>query len=64
MVNSISNSMFRIMKETKENIQGRQQTPSAPCPRCGATINMQTSPDGRIGIFLCSRCRYKQMVRL
>jgi len=64
MTNAISNSMFRIMKETKDNFHGKQQGPTAPCPRCGANIVMQPSPDGRMGMFFCGRCRFRQVVRL
>jgi hypothetical protein len=52
------------MKESQNNFQGRPPVPSAPCPRCGSTMYMETTPDGRMGIFTCRRCRQRQVVRL
>lgn len=64
MSNAINNSLFKIMRETTQNFQGRPTPPSAPCPRCGATMYLQPVGDGRMGRLLCGRCRYTQMVRL
>lgn len=63
MGNAIQNSIFRVMKETKDNVQGRQY-PTAPCPRCGGLMDLSPMQDHRMGIFLCRRCRYKAMTRL
>jgi hypothetical protein len=63
MGNAIQNSIYNIFRETKQNF-GNQQLPTAPCPRCGATMRLNPTGDGRMGLFNCQRCKYKQMVRL
>lgn len=64
MSNAINNSLYKIMRETTQNFQGRPKPPSAQCPQCGATMYLQVIGDGRMGQFQCGRCRYKQIVRI
>jgi len=64
MSNAINNAAFRIMRETKNNWNGRPERPSQPCPRCAGTMYLSPTPDGRMGILECNRCRMRQMVRM
>ena len=63
MSNAIQDSIFNIFRETKQNFIG-QQLPQGPCPRCGANMRLNPVGDGRMGMWNCQRCKYKQMVRL
>jgi len=64
MANAIDNAFYKIMRETKNNWNGRPPQQTAPCPRCSANMIFNPVGDGRMGILLCQRCKYKQMVRL
>lgn len=63
MSNAITNSVYKIMRETKQNIYG-YTPPSQPCPRCSAPMYLTPIGDGRMGQIKCSRCGNKQIVRL
>lgn len=63
MTNAINNSLYKIMRETKQNIHG-QTAQSQPCPRCYANMYLTPIGDGRMGQFQCQRCKYKVVVRL
>lgn len=63
MTNAIEGAIYNIFRETKQNFSG-QQLPQQPCPRCGAIMRLNIVGDGRMGMFNCQRCKYRQMVRL
>lgn len=63
MSNAINNALYNIFRETKQNFT-KQQLPQTPCPRCGALMRLNPVGDGRMAMWNCQRCKYKQMVRL
>lgn len=64
MANAISNAINNIYRETAERRRGPVQKPQQPCPRCGAMMDFNIIGDGRMGMFNCSRCKNRIMVRM
>jgi hypothetical protein len=62
--NAIDNSLFKIMREASYNMAGRPQRQQTQCARCGSTMYMEPTPDGRMGVFTCKRCGQRLVVRL
>lgn len=64
MSNAIGNSINNIFRKTAENFRPKQQLPQTPCPQCGMMLTLKPMTDGRTGLWFCSRCRFRQVVRL